>query len=130
MTGEDIIINLAVKNIGEKNINVITTPGLSKYKLSVFDEEGNTVPTRIETKIKYNLMTAAEEQEYILSHFVSHRSIVLKPKQTIQENINLTKLYDLSNTGKYLVEIARQTVKLDGTVGEYLKLERIEIEVN
>lgn len=128
-TGQNIVVNLVVKNVGEGTANVISTTGLSKYKLSIVDENGTVVLTRMETKLKYHLMTAADEEEYNSSIFVSHHSVVLQPNQSIKEKINLDKLYDLSNTGKYYVEIARKTVKPDGTVGEYLKLERIEVEV-
>lgn len=128
-TGEIISLNLMIRNVGKKDVNVDTTSGASKFVLVMFDENGTQLPTARETKIKYHLMTAEEEREFNNSVFVSHRSRILEPNDTFQERLTLGDIYDLSRPGTYFLEISRATMTAKGKAGERLFLPKVEIKV-
>ena len=128
-SGGEVSLSFVLRNIGNQDVLVETTTGLSKYKLSVVDENGIPLLTKREKKIQFHTMSEADEKEFASSLFISHRSETLEPGKSISEPIILSNIYDFFDAGKYYLEISRKTITAEGKKRDYLKIEKIEIEI-
>lgn len=128
-SGDAIVLNFSLANTSEQEIQVKTNRDLTKYNLKATDENGETLATKLEKKMRNSVMSSDDQKEFINSLITNHRSEILKPNQILNEKIVLSDIYDFTNVGKYYVEIARKTMNPTGEGFIELQLGKIEIEV-
>ena len=106
----NLYVNIQMTNTSKHDIDCsgsdIGMLGMDvKYHYDVRDSSGNPVPTR-----------QMKHPELATGHF---RLCTLKPGKTANSNGNLiTKLYDLSQPGKYVIQVSRDVSEnpIDGMV--------------
>lgn len=109
--GSPVMVKVTMKNESEHNISVYTEntsdQGGFVYKADVWDEKGSTAP---ETKFGRSIQGHDTPEELRREPYIivtSGGEGSLAPGQTIIDQVNLNKLYDLSRPGKYTIRLRR-----------------------
>ena len=98
--GEPVFFILTMKNNSEHTLHFALTSPFFNYRATVLDSQGKPVPeTEFFRKMREGLNNRIESGRNIL--------VVLKSRDTQQDTIELSYLYELANPGEYTVQIER-----------------------
>lgn len=104
--GERIILNVCLKNIGQHDVKVITTQPSPIYQVSVLLPDGKESPL---TLYGNSIFKNPWEDG-------SQSTRILKPGEETHVELQLSRLFDFSLAGKYVVSVKRAVIRKDGTV--------------
>jgi hypothetical protein len=107
--GEEIRINILWKNTSDQPVSVapVIPTAETSYKVFVEDEKGNLAA---ETKLGRRLRTGKDEAgQTTVSVFETAPIRSVQPGESLNEEVVLNKLYDLSKPGKYTVRVQSQS---------------------
>ena len=122
-SGSIIWVDATVKNTSDEVISVgSTAPVEFAYDIDVWTDKSARAP---ETKLgrrRNNRTTPEDETMVILSDSAESP---LKPGKTLTDHVNVSKMYDLSQPGKYTIEFRR----LDEETKTFVKSNKITLTV-
>jgi hypothetical protein len=124
---EDVKLSVSLWNLSSQKL-LSGSPLLFEYKLN--KETGEKLPTIFEKRIldSGTALNGEIEWKTALSGGSSHRSFVAVGESQVQE-VNLSKVYEFSEKGKYTASIKTKLPNKDGNGFYELVIEAIEIEV-
>lgn len=128
-SNDAVFLEVSLTNASNQPILVKTNRDLTKYGFKVTDENGKEVLSKLDAKLKNNLMTADDQKDFLNSHTTDNRSEILKPDQVLREKILLSSIYEFQNGNKYYVEIVRKTMNPTEAGFIEIPLEKIVIEI-
>jgi hypothetical protein len=113
--GSTVRLNITVKNVSGGAIKYFKTVGTAEtgYNIVVTDGEGKSP---METSYGRKL----HGKEPFLDHH-SEMLVSLNPGETVQEFVYLNNIYDLSQPGKYTVQVKNTTYASDADVKSGIK---------
>ena len=102
--GTDLHLRATVTNTSDRTIGFIRSPGTEpeegfRYEIDVQDAQGQPAPPSAYVRDLQNKKTVT---------FESRVARWLKPGESFVDEIDVTRLYDLSHPGKYTISIARE----------------------
>ena len=100
--GSEVRVKTKLTNTTKHTLNFYDTNRDCDYPVDVRDDRGNRAPE-----------TAYKRQLRCNGRLTDARNILitLKPKQSTEDELVLTRLYDLNRPGNYLVQVWRQIPK-------------------
>ena len=121
--GERIVLNACLKNIGQHDVKAITMQPSPIYQVSVLLPDGKELP-----------LTLYGNSIFKNPWKIGSRSTrILKPgEETHVEELQLSRLFDFSLAGKYVISVKRAVIRRDGTVRPklYATSNKLEITVD
>ena len=105
-SGSDVTVNIALTNASGDKINVgqdVSRKGEFHYQFDIRDGKRNHA-----TKTKY--FRSLRGDEVGRGAVIMRGTIIrtLQPGQTLLDEVNLTKLFDLNQPGKYTIQVERR----------------------
>jgi hypothetical protein len=98
--GEPVFFILTMKNNSEHTLHFALTNSAFNYRATVLDSQGRPVPeTEVFRKMREGHKNSIDSGRNIL--------VVLQPRETQQDTIELSSLYELAKTGEYTVRIEK-----------------------
>lgn len=102
--GAELVLRVTVKNTSDTSINFRRSPGLipeegSRYQIEVHDAQGHPAqPSKSVLALK---------GKTVVDEFISNISYKLHPGQSFEDQVTVTRYFDLSHPGKYTISVAR-----------------------
>ncbi len=109
-SGSPVKVNIIMANTSDHQMLLWVMDAAERagkvYRADVWDDNGDTLPdTRMNRILKYNLAGCSNPCPKILGGHGDY--LALKPGETSSDQIDLTKLYDFSQPGRYHVQVER-----------------------
>ena len=109
-SGSPVNINVITTNVSSEAANLAFADWNMRaaltYRVSIHDQEGNIPPdARLKRVIKYSRNGSLNLPPDVL--LTNSAAIPLQPGETFNDTINIGTVYDLSESGKYTVQIQR-----------------------
>jgi hypothetical protein len=133
--GEPVIFIYSIKNLTNQEIKIFDgrQGAGALLQSTVIDENGNKIPTILETLTKKleNETLLQEESKTVLwfSRGSGPRSSDFNPNEETSWRWNLSHDYDFKNKGKYFVEINKKNPIQNENSNPKILLGKIEIEI-
>ena len=127
-TGSPITVTVALKNVSDHEIlywrENTSDAGGSEYKVDVWDDKSFTAR---ETKFGLALKGRSDSTSLTPDTPVDSSGgwLTLKPGEGLTDKLNVSKLYDLSQPGKYSIQIRR----FDEETKSFVKSNKITVTV-
>lgn len=99
--GEPILVKIALRNVSNRDLLVMTSSPHEDYKIEVFQENGQLAPM---TRVGKNATPGKRRRTWGGPH-----EKVVKPFEELRTEIDVTVLYDLVKPGTYTVVVSRET---------------------
>jgi hypothetical protein len=108
--GAFVTLEITVKNTSDREsyVGAIVGSAEAGYDVTVVDGEGKAA---METS--YGRKIHGKEPKGNLTDLHSERVELLKPGETLQEQIHLSEIYDFTHPGKYTVQVSRRIATND-----------------
>ena len=103
-SGAELRLLVTVTNTSERTIGFIRSPGeipdeWFRYKVHIHNEAGQSAPASGHARELKNKQTFDFQSSY---------ARWLKPGESFADNVEITKLYDLSQPGMYTISVERE----------------------
>jgi hypothetical protein len=105
--GSDILLRVTITNLTDHDLNFVTEPGPAfdqplSYDISLRDENGRQAPPTA-------LLRSLREQS-TQKGWRSNSGYALAPGKSHEEELAITKFYDLLTPGKYTIQVSRRQI--------------------
>jgi hypothetical protein len=129
-TNQDVWINFLLLNLSEKKL-LVGHPPIYEYKAA--NDSGESLETVFDKQAKKELGYLTDSQDKTgwrsnLRGGSSARTFI-NPQERQKDEINLSKIYDFTTPGKYIISIKRNLPSKDRNGFIELVINKIEIEV-
>lgn len=134
-SGEVVILRYSIKNSTEKQVKINggRRGGSGFLEIIVFDENGNKIPTIVETQIekmkKEKLSQGDQGKLFTFSYGSGPYSSIFEPNEESHWNWNLSNLYDFKNKGKFYIELYKKPYPPDEKQNSIKLLEKISLDI-
>jgi len=106
-TGAEVRLEITLKNTSNREIYISKSNGRSQAEFSfVVDAHDDTGKPAPDTEYGRRVMRRETKKRTVL--FWSEIFLTLKPGEILQDEAIVSKLYDLSRPGKYLIRVSRR----------------------
>jgi hypothetical protein len=111
--GDRLVLRATLKNISGRSMTFPTSPGLvpsdsSWYEVHVTDAHARPAPPSARVvKLRRREEEAKKEGRPAFGRWSSNISRTLRPGQSLAEEIDVTRYYDLSRPGAYAIWVVR-----------------------
>jgi len=123
--GLEVKLDIATKNVSDRTIYLVFSTVGRNMKIDVRDNEGNPAS---ETPYGLEIHGTDPKRRPFAGTAFSTR-VPLKPGETFEEKLVLSKEYDLSKSGRYSVRVQRSDVLSDANTGIFVKSNAITVDV-
>lgn len=115
---EPVVVAVRIKNVSDRILSFPESSPESDYGIEVKDDRGEQMPL---TRYGKNVLRSGEE----------HRRVVTKldPGAEHQQKLLVNRIYDMSTSGTYFVQISRDVFKRDGKGVAKVKSNVLKIKV-
>lgn len=105
--GSDILLIVTITNVTDHDLNFVAEPGPTldqplSYDISVRDEKGRQAPP---TPLLRGLREQSTQKAWR-----SNSGYALAPSKSHEEELAITKFYDLSTPGMYTIQVSRRQI--------------------
>jgi hypothetical protein len=101
--GEPITLKIYLKNVSVHEIHFVRWSALDMFRTSVFLPDGKPAPLSLYGKERFSR-----------NHSSGWSFSLLKPGEVVSFNVELSRLFDFSLEGRYMVSVAGGAVKVKG----------------